>query len=168
MDGYPLAAALAAAALLAVGCAWLVAHNRFVQLRQHLTESWRDVDVELKRRHDLVPGLVAVVEAAAAHEREVLRLLRGEEGLLSGPVAAVAERCPHLRSSTNFLDLQRRLVETEDRLAAARRVHTSNVERYNARCQSVPTNLVARVGGFPPASYDTPVGVGAEVSPPRS
>jgi LemA protein len=157
MDGYPLAAALAAAALLAVGCAWLVAHNRFVQLRHHLTESWRDVDVELKRRHDLVPRLVIVVEAAAAHEQDVLRLLRREEGYLSGPVAVVSERHPALRSSPNFLDLQRQLAETEDRLAAARRVHTSNVERYNQRVQSVPTNLVARVGGFVLASYDGPV-----------
>jgi LemA protein len=86
-----------------------------------------------------------------------LRLLRREEGYLSGPVAVVSERHPALRSSPNFLDLQRQLAETEDRLAAARRVHTSNVERYNQRVQSVPTNLVARVGGFVLASYDGPV-----------
>jgi LemA protein len=153
MDGIVLPLALVAAAVIVVAGAWLVAHNRFVQLRQHLTESWRDVDVELKRRHDLVPGLVTVVEAAAAHEQEVLRTLRREQGYLSGPVAVVAERYPSLQASTNFLDLQRQLVETEDRLAAARRVHNSNVERYNQRVQSVPTCLVARAGGFTPAAY---------------
>lgn len=153
MDGLPLAVAIAAAALLVVGGGWLLAHNRFVQQRQHLTESWRDVDVELKRRHDLIPRLVTVVEAAAVHEQEVLRLLRREQGYLSGPVAVVAERYPVLGSSTNFLDLQRQLAETEDRLAAARRVHNSNVERYNRRVQSVPTCLVARAGGFTPAAY---------------
>jgi LemA protein len=156
MDGLPLALAITAAALLVIGGAWLVGHNRFVQQRQHLTESWRDVDVELKRRHDLIPRLVTVVEAAAAHEQEVLRLLRREQGYLSGPVAAVAEHYPVLRSSTNFLDLQRQLAETEDRLAAARRVHASNVERYNQRVQQVPTSLVAWAGGFLLADYDGP------------
>lgn len=158
MDGIVLPLAVVTAAVVVVACAWLVAHNRFVQQRQHLTESWRDVDVELKRRHDLVPRLVTVVEAAAAHEQEILRLLRREQGYLSGPVSVVAERYPGLQASTNFLDLQRQLVETEDRLAAARRIHNSNVERYNQRVQSVPTNLVARVGRFPAASYDGPRG----------
>ncbi len=158
MDRLAVPLAVAAGLLLALGCAWLLAHNRFVQQRQHLTESWRDVDVEPKRRPDLVPHLVTVVGAAAAHEQEVLRLLRREQGYLSGPVAVVAERYPSLQASTNFLELQRQLAETEDRLAAARRIHNSNVERYNRRVQTVPTNLVARIGGFPAAGYDGPRG----------
>lgn len=65
----------------------------------------------------------------------------------------MAERSPGLRSAANFLALQRELAETEDRLAAARRVHASNIERYNERVQSLPTSLVARVGGFTAAGY---------------
>lgn len=144
----------ALALLLLLGLLWLLAHNRFVQLRQHVTESWRDVDVELKRRHELIPNLVRVVQAAAAHERDLITLLTAERGLLSGPVAVAAEGYPALRADASFLALQRELAETEDRLSAARRVHASNVERYNQRVESLPTNLVARVGGFRRAAYD--------------
>ena len=141
------------AVLLVVVVLWLGAHNRLVRLRQHITESQRDVDVELRRRHDLVPRLVQVVQAAAAHEHDLVDLLTAERIPLSGPLAVVAERSPQLRSATNFLALQRELAETEDRLAAARRVHASNIERYNERVQSLPTSLVARVGGFMAAGY---------------
>ena len=144
------------AAVLLIGLAWLLAHNRFVQQRQHVTESWRDVDVELKRRHELIPNLVAVVRAAAAHEHDLISILTAERAELSGPLAVVAEANPNLKAATNFLALQRQLAETEDRLAAARRIYNSNVERYNERIQSVPTNLVARLGGFARAAYDGP------------
>lgn len=153
MDGAAGALLLSVGVLAVVGVAWLLAHNRFVQQRQHLHESWRDVDVELRRRHDLIPGLVAVVSAGAAHEQSLIALLTSERGLLAGPVALVAERYPGLSSAGNFLALQRQLVETEDRLAAARRIYNSNVERYNERLQSVPTSLVGRRGGFAPAGY---------------
>lgn len=148
-----MTAGIAGAVLVAIGCWWVAAHNRFVQQRQHVTESWRDVDVELKRRHDLVPALVEVVRAHAAHEAALLVTLAHGSGQVSGDVALVGERCPGLKAAAGFLRLQRELAETEDRLAAARRVHASNVERYNARVQSVPTRLVARVGGFEAAPY---------------
>lgn len=149
-----LQVAVGAMALVgAVSGWWLAAHNRFVQQRQHVVESWRDVDVELRRRHDLVPALVAVVEAYAAHERSLLALLARERPYVSPGVTLLAEAHPDLRSSAHFLRLQRELAETEDRLAAARRVHASNVERYNARVESVPTRFVARAGGFERASY---------------
>jgi LemA protein len=144
------------AVLAALVVLWLGAHNRFVQLRQHITESQRDVDVELRRRHDLVPRLVEVVQAAAAHEHDLVVLLTAERVPLSGPLAAVAERSPELRAADNFLALQRALAETEDRLAAARRIHAANVERYNERVQQVPTSIVARAGGFTPAAYADP------------
>jgi LemA protein len=154
----PLALVLAAAggALVVFVLAWITAHNRLVQLRQHISESQRDVDVELKRRHDLVPRLVEVVQAAAGHERALIATLRAEHVPLSGPLALVAERSPQLRSADHFLALQRQLAETEDRLAAARRVHASNVERYNERVQRVPTSFVARAGGFTRAAYADP------------
>ncbi|MEO3938875.1 LemA family protein [Dermatophilaceae bacterium Soc4.6] len=137
-----------AAVGLVLGLWWLAAHNRFVRQRQHVDESWRDVDVELRRRHDLVPRLVRVVEAHAAHERRLLELLTRERGELSAEVAATAQAYPGLRADALFVDLQHRLLETEARLAAARRIHTSNVQAYNTRVQSVPTNLVARAGRF--------------------
>lgn len=146
--------ALAAAGLVAVVALWWVAaHNRFVQQRQHIVESWRDVDVELKRRHDLVPALVRVVEAYAAHERSLLAGLAQGRADVAGHVVALAEAYPQLGSSASFLSLQRELAETEDRLAAARRTHASNVERYNSRVDTLPTRLVARVGGFERSSY---------------
>ncbi|MGN6753369.1 MAG: LemA family protein [Intrasporangium sp.] len=150
-----LAVVLAAAggSLVVLVLFWFTTHNRLVHLRQHISESQRDVDVELKRRHDLVPRLVEVVRAAAGHERALIATLRAEQVPLSGPLALVAERSPQLRTADNFLALQHQLAETEDRLAAARRIHASNVERYNERVQRVPTSLVARAGGFTPAAY---------------
>ncbi|HET8595151.1 MAG TPA: LemA family protein [Intrasporangium sp.] len=152
-DAAPFALGGLAAVLVVLGVLWLGAHNRLVRLRQHITESQRDVDVELRRRHDLVPRLVQVVQAAASHEHHLVALLTAERIPLSGPLAAVAERSPELRAADNFLALQRALAETEDRLAAARRIHAANVERYNERVRQVPTNLVARAGGFTPATY---------------
>lgn len=148
-----MTALIVGGALVAVGCWWVAAHNRLVQQRQHVTESWRDVDVELRRRHDLVPALVEVVRAYAAHEAALLTTLTRGAARVSGDVTLVGERCPGLSASTGFLRLQQELAETEDRLAAARRVHASNVERYNARVQSLPTSLVARAGGFEAAAY---------------
>lgn len=145
--------------LLVVLCAtlsWLGAHNRFVRQRQHVDESWHDVDVELRRRHDLVPGLVRVVEVYAAHERSLLQALDREQGLLAGQLAATAQGYPDLRVDRLFLDLQHRLVDTEDRLAAARRIHNSNVRAYNTRVASMPTNLVARAGRFAPVGLFEP------------
>lgn len=148
-----VALAAVGGALVLLATFWLTTHNRLVQLRQHITESQRDVDVELKRRHELVPRLVHVVRAAAAHEHDLIALLTAERAPVSGPLAVVAEQSPGLRSAANFLALQAELAETEDRLAAARRIHSSNVERYNERVQRVPTSLVARLGGFTTASY---------------
>jgi LemA protein len=145
--------------VLGLALSWFAAHNRFVRQLQHVDESWRDVDVELRRRHDLVPGLVRVVEASAAHERGLIETLQRERGLLSGEVAAAAEAVPTLRAQALFVDLQHRLADTEARLAAARRIHNSNVQAYNTRVQSVPTSLVARVGRFtprPPFEPDLP------------
>ncbi len=149
-------ALVSAVLLLGVGLSWLAAHNRFVRQRQHVDESWRDVDVELRRRHDLVPGLVRVVGAYAAHERSLLEALTAERGLLSREVAAAARAYPALHADPLFLDLQHRLVDTEARLAAARRIHNSNVRAYNTRVQSVPTNLVARAGRFSPVGLVEP------------
>ena len=143
-------------------------YNRLVRLRQHVRESWSDIDVQLKRRHDLIPNLVATVRGYAAHESAVLEnvtRLRAAAvastssprtaGAAEAPLAtglaslfAVAERYPDLKADSHFLALQRELSETEDRIAAARRFFNANVRDLNTLCEQFPTALVAGAGGF--------------------
>ena len=143
---------------------WVIATlNRFARLRNLVAESWANVDVALKRRHDLIPNLVKVVERYALHERELLQqvvearqrldgitsdvaaLSRGETELsgLIGNVIARAEAYPDLKSSEHFLELQRELTNTEDRIAAARRFYNGNVREYRIAVQSIPASLLA-------------------------
>lgn len=159
---------------LLVALIWLIAtYNRFVRLRQHITESWSDIDVELKRRHDLIPNLVATVKGYAAHERAVFEEIAelrskamaphasasdtaADETALGRAVArlvAVAEAYPALKADANFLALQKELSHTEDRIAAARRFYNGNVRELNQLCATVPTNLVASAFGFTPAPF---------------
>lgn len=154
---------------------WLIAtYNRFVALRQHLRESWSDIDVELKRRYELIPNLVEVAKGYAAHERslfESVTQLRNtaaanhgaanaqaadEEKLCLGlrRVFAVAESYPALKADGQFLALQKQLAETEDRIAAARRFFNGNVRDLNRLREQFPTNFVAGLAGVKePASY---------------
>ncbi|MCC6491450.1 MAG: LemA family protein [Pirellulales bacterium] len=153
---------------------WFAAtFNRLVKTRQHIRESWSNVDVELKRRYDLIPNLVEVVKGYAAHERstleEVIRL-RDRAAANSGPAAdqavdetalavgmrqlfALAENYPTLRADAHFLALQQELALTEDRLAAARRFFNGNVRDLNQLCETFPTNMVAAVLGFERSTY---------------
>lgn len=160
--------------LAALGFIWAISiYNRLVRLRQHVRESWSDIDVQLKRRHDLIPNLVATVRGYAAHEGDVLEKvtrLRAEavrartspggsasaETPLAGGLAAlfaVAERYPALRADAHYRELQRELAETEDRIAAARRFFNGNVRDYNSLCEQFPSTLVAGAGGFRPMDF---------------
>jgi len=153
---------------------WLIAnYNRMARLRQHIRESWSDIDVELKRRYDLIPNLIETVRGYAAHERETLTRVTelrsraaanhgsagsqasDEAALMLGvkQLFAVAERYPELKADANFLALQKELANTEDRIAAARRFFNGNVREMNQLCQSVPTNLVASMFGFSGGEY---------------
>jgi len=149
---------------------WLVvAYNRFVRQRTLIDNSWAGVDVELTRRHDLIPNLVETVKGYAAHERTVLEALTaareaaaanekqppvGREpaeeamGRSLAAVMARAEAYPDLKADRLFLDLQRQLTETEDRIAAARRFYNLNVGAFNTRVGTFPSNLVAGWFGF--------------------
>jgi LemA protein len=159
---------------LVVAVALLVAfsYNGLVRLRNKVSEAWRDVDVQLQRRHDLVPKLVEIVKGYAEHEREVFEELararvaaqeageaaaRSEpETLLAGALAralAVAEAYPTLRASENFLSLQKEIAHTEDEIAAARFIYNGNVRIYNTRIQSFPSSLYASQFGFEPAGF---------------
>ena len=159
---------------LAVILIWLVATvNRFVRLRQHLRESWADIDVELKRRYDLIPNLVETVKGYARHEERVLTRVvelrnlavgsqgdassqaRDESELMMGlkQVFALAEGYPDLKADRGFLDLQKQLALTEDRIAAARRFYNGNVRTLNALRESLPTNFIARLMAIGPETF---------------
>lgn len=159
--------------LVVVLVAVVVTYNRLVRLRLHIRESWANVDTELKRRHDLVPNLVEAVKAYARHERATLESLtrlrtqalaaggdsrerRRLEADLVGAlrqVFAVAEGYPQLRASRNFLQLQHALVETEDRIQAARRYYNGNVRDYNNKVQQFPSMFVAKSFRFASHEY---------------
>jgi LemA protein len=155
--------AVVAVALLPL-LALVVMYNRFVRQRTLIEASWGNVDVELTRRHDLVPNLVATVQGYATHERTLLETLtRAREAAASyekeppggrdaaeeqmgralAAVLARAEAYPDLEADRAFLDLQRQLTETEDRIAAARRFYNLNVSAFNTRVRTFPSNLVA-------------------------
>lgn len=153
-------------------------YNGFVRSRNLIQESWRQVDVELNRRYDLIPNLVETVRAYAAHERNTLEnvtRLRNQAAALSQatPGQATAERAqveeqlsgavrglmvsveayPDLKSNQNFLELQRELTETEDRIANGRRYYNANVRNYNTQTEAFPSNLLAGMFHFEKATY---------------
>ncbi|MGL5829034.1 MAG: LemA family protein [Angustibacter sp.] len=164
-------AALAVIVILAL--VWALLYNSLIRLRNLVEESWRQIDVELTRRHDLIPNLVETVKGYAAHERETLTAViaarsqavapgsspaqqAAHEGVLSaalGRLFAVAEAYPELKANQNFLELQRELTATEDRVAAARRFYNANVRAFNTKIQSVPTNVVAGLARLRAAEY---------------
>jgi LemA protein len=162
---------IAAALVLLVGFIWL--YNLLVSQWQMVNNGWADIDVQLKRRSDLVPRLVEVVSAYAAHERNLFedlaekrtlaeaagedpaRRAKAEEAL-SRPVRqllALAEAYPDLKASNNFADLQGELVDTENKIEMARRFYNGAVRELNTTVESLPANLVAPLIGFSPRSY---------------
>ena len=153
-------------------------YNGFVKSRNLIQESWRQIDVELNRRYELIPNLVETVRAYAAHERNTLedvtrlrsqaqQLSQSEgalpsqqradvEAQLSGAVRNLivsVEAYPDLKSNQNFLELQRQLAETEDRIAAGRRFYNANVRVYNTKVESLPSNIIANMFKFEKATY---------------
>ncbi len=151
----------------------LATYNALVTLRNHIRDAWSNIDTELKRRYELIPNLVATVKGYAAHEREIferIARLRAEclanrgpageqaagENRLAGTLKslfAVAENYPRLKSDRHFLELQRELAETEDRIQAARRFYNGNVRDYRNRCETFPSSLVAGLFGFESEDY---------------
>jgi LemA protein len=153
----------------ALALVWLIGnYNRLVGLRQHLKESWADIDVELKRRHDLIPNLVKAVQGYMEHERNVLeRITQLRNQATSGTqnrkalgeaetqlmravkeLFAVVENYPAIKADRHVLDLQQELSITEDRIAASRRLYNGNVREYTVLRQSFPVNFLARTFGF--------------------
>lgn len=153
---------------------WAIsAYNKLVRLRNVVEESWKQIDTELQRRHDLIPNLVETVKGYAAHEKstfeEVTAARAGaaapgqspaqqaeSENILTqaiGRLFAVAEAYPQLQASTQFQQLQLELTSTEDRIASARRYYNANVRTFNTAIQSVPSNIIAGMFHFKTAEY---------------
>jgi len=155
---------------VAIGAAvlWVVAmYNQFVQLANRVKEAWSDIEVQMKRRYDLIPNLLETVKGYAAHEKDVFEKVTQAraaaigaqtmpqhaqaENMLSGALKslfAVAEAYPQLRANENFLELQRELRDTEDKIQASRRFYNTNVMALNTSLESFPVNLVAPSLGF--------------------
>ncbi|GIG40255.1 LemA family protein [Cellulomonas phragmiteti] len=173
MTGGTLALVVVIAVVVLVLLWGVAQYNGFVRLRNLVQESWRQIDVELHRRHDLIPNLVETVKGYAAHERgvfdEVTRARAAAAGPGAGPaeqavqesalnsalgrLLAVAENYPVLRASENFQQLQAELANTEDRIAAGRRFYNANVRELNTKVETFPPNLVASMFGFTRAEY---------------
>jgi len=151
----------------------VLTYNTLVALRNHIRDAWSNIDTELKRRYDLIPNLVATVKGYAAHEREIFERvteLRAQcmasqgrpqeqavdENLLVAALQrllVVVENYPQLKADQHFLALHRELVNTEDRIQAARRFFNGNVRDYRNKCQAFPSNLVAGTFGFESQDY---------------
>jgi LemA protein len=153
--------------LILAGLTYVFVRNNMVSLRNRCDEAWSGIDVQLKRRHDLVPNLVESVKGYASHERETFERVtqaRAAAMQASGPEEAsqaesqltaalgglrvVAEQYPQLRATENFQQLQRQLSELEDEIQASRRIYNSDVQQYNTRIQQWPWSIIANQGGF--------------------
>jgi LemA protein len=151
----------------------ILTYNTLVALRNHIRDAWSNIDTEIKRRYDLIPNLVATVKGYAAHEREVFERVTqlraqcmasqgspnqqatDENQLVAAlqKLLAVVENYPQLKADHNFLELQKELVNTEDRIQAARRFFNGNVRDYRNKCQTFPSSIIAGMFGFESQDY---------------
>lgn len=159
---------------LLISIYFVVSYNRLTSDRQNVIEAWSGIDVQLKRRHDLIPNLVQLVNAYATYEKNTLEELTQlrTRFLAIGPndisaksdveqqiqkhldsVVAIAEKYPDLKANTNYLKLQDELTETEDQIASARRIYNSNTADYNTRVMIFPNNLIAPLFHFTPYGF---------------
>jgi LemA protein len=160
-------------AIVGVLVLWVVvSYNLLVRARNIVSEAWSGIDVQLKRRHDLIPNIVECVKAYSSHERELFENVAGAratglgsdaiparaeaENAVTGQLKAlfaVAEAYPDLKANTNFLELQKGLTEVEDDIQYARRYYNASVRDYNIRAQSFPGLIIAGLFGFEKKDY---------------
>jgi LemA protein len=159
----------------------IYAYNKFIKLTQRTKEAWSDIDVQLKRRYDLIPNLIETVKGYAAHERETLdavtaaranatathvdpsnvtpeqiKAMAGAEAALGGAIGnllAIAEAYPDLKASQNFSELQAELTDTENKIQASRRFYNTNVRDLLIALQSFPSNIIGNAFNFRPFEY---------------
>jgi len=155
-------------AVIALVVLWIIfAYNGFVRLINRAKEAWADIDVQLKRRYDLIPNLVNTVKGYAKHESSAFENVtkaraaamgagtlaeKGQaENMLTGAlksIFAIAEAYPDLKANQNFLELQRELTDTENKIQAARRFYNTNIRDLNTKVESFPNNIIASVFRF--------------------
>lgn len=160
-------------AVVAVVAIWaVVAYNRFVALTNRVKEAWSDIEVQMKRRYDLIPNLVDIVKGYVKHEQGTLQKVTeartaamgaqttgqhaAAENMLTSALKslfAVAESYPDLKANTNFLELQRELSDTENKIQAARRFYNSVVQELNTSLQSFPANIIGGMFGFKESEF---------------
>jgi LemA protein len=151
----------------------ILTYNTLVAIRNHISNAWSNIDTELKRRYELIPNLVATVKGYAAHEREIFERvtqLRAQCMSNKGAIAqqaisenqlvgalqrllAIVENYPNLKADRHFLELQHELVNTEDRIQAARRFFNGNVRDYRNKCETFPSSIIASMFGFEKKDY---------------
>ncbi|KKQ77947.1 MAG: hypothetical protein A3A96_04200 [Candidatus Zambryskibacteria bacterium RIFCSPLOWO2_01_FULL_39_39] len=171
--------------LVAVAVFWFIfAYNRFVRLITRAKEAWSDIEVQMKRRYDLIPNLVSTVKGYATHESTAFENVtkaramaigaqnieeKGKaENMLSGALKslfAVAEAYPDLKANQNFLELQRELSDTENKIQAARRFYNTNVRDLNIATDTFPSNFVAKTFNFSKMEFFDLGGDGAASEP---
>lgn len=154
--------------IIAVVVVWVVAvFNTLVVLKNRAKEAWSDISVQLKRRYDLIPNLVETVKAYATHEREIFEKvaeMRAKAMMVDGArekakaenmlsetlksLFAISENYPELKASANFMELQKELTDTEDKIQASRRFYNTNVRDLNTKIESFPSNIFAGIFGF--------------------
>lgn len=158
--------------LLILGMFMVIAYNSLVKLRQRVQNAWSQIDVQMKRRYDLIPNLVDIVKGYARHEKETLeRVTQARnmaiqagspiqqaqaENVLSGALKslfAVAEAYPELKANTNFMQLQTEFSDTESKIAFARQFFNDTVQSYNTKIELFPFNLLAGMLGFKIVDY---------------
>jgi len=174
-------------AIVVIGAIWLIAtYNGLITLRNRVQEAWSDITVQLKRRADLIPNLIETVKGYASHERAVFEAVteaRAKTLSAEGPVEAaaaenamqsalksifaVAEAYPQLQASQNFLHLQSELVDTEDKIQAARRFYNGGVREFNTKLQVFPNNLIGKRLGFTLFDFFEVEDAAAISEPPR-
>jgi LemA protein len=160
---------IALALVLIVG---VFMYNRLIRSRNILNEAWSGIDVQLKRRHDLIPNIIETVKGYVKHERKVLEEITNLRSQLTSPATvqekgqlensfsqalkslfALAEAYPDLKANQNFIELQQALANTEDQIQLARRYYNGAARDYNTMVESFPSNIMARIFGFSKAAF---------------
>jgi len=163
---------LVAIVLVVIVLVFIAIYNSLVQLRNQVKNAWAQIDVQLKRRHDLIPNLVETVKGYAGHEKTTLEnvikarsqavqaqgigeRVQAEQGLTAalGRLLLLAEQYPNLKANENFLALQEELASTENRIGFARQLYNDSVMKYNNQIQVFPSNIVAGMFGFTGSTF---------------
>jgi LemA protein len=169
-----VAAIIIIAIVVLIAIVFVVMYNGLVRLRNRIDQAWSQIDVQLKRRHDLIPNLIETVKGYAAHEKQTLEgvvaarnaAIQAQSGgpeqqaqaenVLSGALRqlfALSEAYPDLKANQNFLSLQEELTSTEDRIAYSRQFYNDSVNKYDNKIETIPSNIIAGMFGFKGREY---------------